>query len=179
MTERKAYGADILAARDRLMGALIGLARSTENNTHLIRPSTTQTVLEGLAAVGENGDAAYMERLLERVIEEKRAMVPNCFHCASPCGRTADYDMALLGSGEEDVKELKLALLRGLPDLAEHALHAAALDRHDREVDFFIYKALYVIGAQGWGEEQIRSVLREMKEMEEKCVALLDGAAPE
>ena len=46
--------ADTAELQDRLTGALIGLARATENNEHLVVDSNNQLFLEGLFATLTN-----------------------------------------------------------------------------------------------------------------------------
>lgn len=92
--------------RDRILGELIGLARCTENNEHLISASTTSLVLEALACA----DGA----ILPRIEAEKRRMVPDCFACASPCGRNSAYDISSIPEAEKAEKQRIMAALRSL-----------------------------------------------------------------
>ncbi|MBR6684279.1 MAG: hydroxylamine reductase, partial [Firmicutes bacterium] len=75
--------------RAELFGALIGLSRATFGNEDLITPSTFAVVVEGLSS-GEL-DADQISDLIRRVNEEKYKLVPSCFYCSSPCGRTSNY----------------------------------------------------------------------------------------
>ena len=98
----------------RLIGELIGLTRAADGNEHLITPSSTEVLVNCLCC--DEHDSAAISRLLERVLEEKRKMVPDCFLCANPCGRTSAFDLSTLVPGE--VRELKLQLLEQLRHLA-------------------------------------------------------------
>lgn len=151
--------------RDRLIGALIGLARAADGSEHLITPSVTKVIVEGLAAT----DEAELEALIRRAEFEKRQMVPNCFTCAMPCGRTSDYDMRKLHTAEEDVRELKSVILRGIRNLA-------AKEVCDISVERFFYKALFAIGMDDWGTKELQPIIMEMDEVNRKCMALLDKA---
>lgn len=163
--------------RDRLTGALIGLARATDGNEHLISDSSTAVVVESLSATltGANSDHATLTSLLHRVEEEKQKMVPNCFSCTSPCGRTSEYDMQKLQKAPQDVQRLKFQLLQGIRDMALHVRRAAALGLHDKAVDDFFYKALIVIGMDEFGAEELLPILEEWKAVNLKCTTLSDS----
>lgn len=139
--------------RDRLTGALIGLARATDGNEHLISDASTRVIVESLAALG-SGDDAALEKLLARVTEEKRNMVPDCFTCASPCGKNSDYDMRALWKAPEEVRGLKKGILRSIRDIA-------ALGCRDAETERFFYKALIVLGMDGWSGEELQPIAAE------------------
>lgn len=141
--------------RERLTGALIGLARATDGNEHLITESATAAVVEGLA-VPENAGVQPLEALLERVGAEKRKMVPNCFTCASPCGRTSDYDLSRLDLAGEEVAALKRDLLRGIREIAR-------LEQRPEAADSFLYKVLIVVGMEDWSADMLRPILAEME----------------
>ena len=81
-----------MTAQDRLVGALIGLSRAVDNNEHLITPDTNAALLRALTAA----TPAECEAALTALQQQKRLLVPNCFDCASPCGRTADCDFPAL-----------------------------------------------------------------------------------
>ncbi|MBQ8835490.1 MAG: hypothetical protein IJ001_11300 [Oscillospiraceae bacterium] len=148
------------ALRDRLTGSLIGLARATDGNEHLITPSSTEVIVESLFATltDPRSDAAVLEGLLARVEQEKRKMVPDCFHCASPCGKNSDYDMAALQTAPEEIRALKSLLLLGIQSLAAHALSG----RRDDTVNRFFYKALIAVGMDDFGPEELLPIVLEM-----------------
>ncbi len=173
--------AETAELQDRLTGALIGLARAVEGNEHLVRPSTDQIVVEGLFATLTNVsfDGGAIRRLIARAGEEKRRLTPLCASCASPCGRTGDYDMEKLWQAEEDIRSLKSLILFGIRGMAAYACHAGVLGYRDEAVHQFLYKALFVIGADGWRVEQLLSVVLEVGQVNLKCMALLDRANTE
>jgi len=71
----------------KLLGELVGVARATEGNEHLISESVTGIVTVLLAAnvLTEGQYTVYSSK----IHGAKRKMVPDCFLCARPCGRTA------------------------------------------------------------------------------------------
>ena len=61
--------ADTAALQDKLTGSLIGLARATEGNEHMLSDSTAAVVVEGLFATltNVNFDNDALLALLDRV----------------------------------------------------------------------------------------------------------------
>lgn len=124
-----------------LIGALIGLARATEGNEHLITPQTTELIRECLNICPDSWDS--LDHWLGKVEEEKRNIVPNCFYCACPCGRTSAYDLAEMEKEPEDVRHVKLRILR---EIREYA----------KQQDFpshVLYRGLILVGIVGYDPE--------------------------
>lgn len=153
--------------REQLTGALIGLARATEGNEHLISSTSTAVVVEGLYAAIPNGvyEDAALKRLLERVEEEKRKMVPNCFECASPCGRTSGYNMAKLWDEEEEIRALKEKLLHTLRETAACIFRGAVPENPREKAEKDLYKGLIAIGIEGFAVPDLQLILREMDQL--------------
>ena len=170
--------ADTAALQDRLTGALIGLARASEGNEELLTKATDQVIREGLFATLTNVsfDNARIQALIDRTEAERKRLIPNCYACASPCGRTGVYDMQQLWTADEDIRSLKSLILFGIRGMAAYACHAAALGYTDPEVDRFFYKALMVIGMDDYGMNELLPVVMEVGEVNLKCMALLDQA---
>ena len=167
--------------QDKLTGTLISLARVTDGNSHLINPSATEVIVEGLFATltNVNFDDNALLNLLKRAEAEKRKMVPDCFACASPCGKNNDYDMEKLWTADEDIRSLKSLILFGIRGMAAYAYHAAVLGYHEQEVDRFFYKALTAISMDDFGMEDLLPIVLEVGEVNLKCMALLDRANTE
>lgn len=161
------------ALQDKLTGALIGLARVTDGNEHLISPSSTAVIVESLFVLAHpNPDPAVLTRLLTRVVEQKRSMAPNCFSCASPCGKNSDYNMSTLHTAQEDIRSLKYSILQIIYEIAACAYPAAALGYHDSVADSFFYKALIVIGMDDYEAKDLMPILLEADEVKLVCMAL-------
>lgn len=152
---------DIAALQEKLLGALIGLARATDGNEHLITPSSTAVLVDGLlAAVGNDGaDSTALHALLHRVETKKRSMVPNCFECACPCERTSDYDLSRLHNAGEETRRLKYRLLSGIREIA-------ALPARSKAAEDFLYKALIITGMEDFPLDALQNLLREMEEIQ-------------
>ena len=173
--------ADTAQLQDKLTGALIGLARATDGNEHLISASSTAVVVESLFATltNVNFDNDALTALWDRVNAEKQKMVPDCFACASPCGKNNGYDIEKLWNADEDIRSLKSLILFGIRGMAAYAYHAAVLGYHDDSVDRFFYKALTAIGMDDFGMEELLPIVMEVGEVNLKCMALLDKANTE
>lgn len=102
-------------AYDKLTGALIGLAKTTFNDAHT--PALLQLLLDGLRAE-ETMDPARLAALTDSAAAMKRAYAPGCADCASPCGRTADYDLDLLRAAPAELRADKERLLFCLRSIA-------------------------------------------------------------
>ena len=151
-----------------LFGALIGLSRATFGNEDLMTSSTFAVVLEGLKAASpeSTGSPDQLSDLIRRVNEEKYKLVPSCFYCSSPCGRTSNYDMKLLDTAAEDVRSLKFFILSELCDLA------ARLDSAAHSLPTFealVYRALACIG-EDWNADELSTVLTEIRQGQETPV---------
>ena len=173
--------ADTAQLQDKLTGALIGLARATEGNDHMLSDSTAAVVVEGLFATltNVNFDNDALLAMMERVDAEKRKLVPECYRCASACGRNNDYDMNKLWNADEDIRSLKSLILFGIRGVAAYACHAAVLGYKDEDVHKFLYKALFAVGMDDWGMEELLPIVLEVGEVNLKCMALLDKANTE
>ena len=173
--------ADTAALQDRVTGALIGLARATEGNEHLVTEESGKLALECLFATltNVNFDDADLNRMLERLHREKERLVPACGSCESVCGRNDDYDMDKLWNAQEDIRSLKSLILFGMRGIAAYAWHAAALGYTDKRVTDFLFKGLFAIGMDDWGMDQLLPIVLETGEANLNAMALLDKANTE
>lgn len=151
-----------------LFGALIGLSRATFGNEDLMTSSTFAVVLEALSSTSCESDAKpeQLSDLIRRINEEKYKLVPSCFYCSSPCGRTSNYDMKDLDTAAEDVRSLKFFILSELCDLA------ARLDSAAHSLPTFealVYRALACIG-EDWNADELSTVLTEIRQGQETPV---------
>ena len=114
------FSAPVTAAqrqRDTLLGALVGLARSTVNEP---KTEDTDRILAAglrLAADPEAAESALL-RMTDIVETEKHRVAPNCASCAMPCGNTSNYDLARLWGAPAEICALKVRLLSAVCVLA-------------------------------------------------------------
>lgn len=172
--------ADTALLQDKLTSVMIGLARATVGNEHLITKETDQLILEGLFTtitnVNFNNDT--LQQLIEKMEDEKKRIVPGCYSCTASCGKSDDYDMNDLWNDNEDIRSLKSLILFGIRGIAAYAYHAAVLGYTDPEVNKFFYKALFAIGMD-WDMETLLPIVLEVGEINLKCMELLDKANTE
>lgn len=131
-----------------LICQLIGLARGTDGNEHLISEHSTAVIRACLAATPACDEE--LAHFLSRVEEAKRAMVPDCFLCANPCGKTAAFDLSELENMPSDVRNAKHEILNGL-------LHANAETREQA-----LYRGLIALGTEGLSPEFLDSIAKEL-----------------
>lgn len=172
---------DTAELQDKLTGVLIGLARAAAGNEDLITESADRVVLEGLftTVTNVNFNNETISALIERAEDEKKKLVPNCSCCASACGRTDNYDMQKLWMADEDIRSLKSLILFGIRGIAAYAYHAAVLGYTGENVNRFFYKALFAVGMDDWGMDELLPIVMEVGEVNLKCMAMLDKANTE
>lgn len=125
-----------------LFAEMISLARITDGNEHLITASSTALLRQCLKEMRSAEEETQI--LCERIVAEKKKMVPDCFQCANPCGKTFPYSMDELPEGE--IRSLKYAILDALcqnPDVEESLL----------------YRSLTVISLSDYTKEDLLPIL--------------------
>ncbi len=170
--------AAVSALQDQLTGALIGLARAA--STAAPDAQTERLVMEGLFAcvTNVNFDEKALQELIARTNAEKGRLVPDCAVCASPCGRTENYEMKEIWEAEENIRSLKSLLLFGIRGMAAYAYHAAVLGYTDPEVTGYFYRALSILG-EDFPEDMLLSEVLEAGKINLRCMELLDRANTE
>ena len=127
---------------EELFGQMISLARITDGNEHLITPDSTALLRRCLRQMASG--TADPQVLTTEILAQKQKMVPDCFRCANPCGKTFPYDLGELPEGES--RDLKIAILDGLcvkPDVPEDLL----------------YRALTAVSLWGYEKEDLLPIL--------------------
>ena len=171
--------AGVAKLQDELTGALIGLARATDNAPG-VNEGTWHLMIEGLftTVTNVNFNEKTLRDLIDRVHGEKARLVPNCSGCASACGRTNDYDMENVWNAQEDIRSLKSLILFGVRGMAAYAHHAMVLGYTDEEVNRFFAKALFAVG-EDLDMDKLLPIVMEVGEKNLRCMALLDRANTE
>lgn len=168
--------ADVARLQDELTGALIGLAHAVENAGYLPKQAS-RAIIEGLFTTLTN--VSFDEKAITRQIElthaAKDAISPMCASCASPCGKTNDYDLNRIWGANEDIRSLKSLILFGLKGMAAYAYHALMLGFSDEEVNMFFCEALCKVDTEDTMETLLPTVMK-VGEINLKCMALLDQA---
>ncbi len=133
---------------EKLLGELVGLARSADGNAHLITASITDTVAEILRA-NVDSEAQYAA-YSTKIDAAKREMVPDCFHCANPCGRTAALELKTLEGESRQVQQAKLAILDQIRTLA--------CSERSPEMDLKLYRGLVLLGFEGYSPDELTAL---------------------
>lgn len=136
---------------ETLIGELVGLARATEGNEHLITESVTEIIVEILNAniYSYAQYAAYSAK----IEAAKREMVPDCFHCANPCGRTAALDLKSLERESRQIQETKFAILS--------EIRTMACSKRSHKTDLKLYRGLVILGLEGYSPEELFALFAE------------------
>lgn len=144
--------------RDILLGALVGLARSTVNEPKT--EDTDRVLRAGLAlAAKSDADEAAITRMTAIVRTEKHRVAPNCATCVMRCGNTDEYDFARLWAAPEEIRALKLRILSALFALAQAAPSTAAQEITD--------KGLFAL-AEDWDEEFLLPIAQSAEALREQ-----------
>ena len=159
--------ADTAQLQDKLTGALIGLARAIEGNEELINNDTYKLIIEGLftTVTNVNFNNQRISEYIQNIENEKQRFVPNCACCQSSCGRNNNYDMSNLWNADEDIRSLKSLILFGIKGMAAYAYHAMVLGYTDEEVNRFFYEALFSIGMDDFGMEELLPIVMKVGEI--------------
>ena len=146
---------DAQRQRDALLGALVGLARSTVNEP---KPEDTARVLASGLRLAADPDAAEdaLRRMYHIVETEKHRVAPNCATCTMRCGNTDNYDLARQWDAPEELRTLKLRLLAALFTLAQRR----STDRIRKEIcdDLFVL-------AEDWDSSLLSPIVRRAEEL--------------
>lgn len=170
--------ADTAKLQDELTGALVGLARAIDGNEDLATDYTYNLIIEGLFSTLTNVsfDNEFIKNIIDKVNNEKIRIMPGCMGCANNCGKTNSYDLNKLWNSDEDIRSLKSLILFGIRGISAYAYHAGVLGYKDDEVNRFLVKALFSIGMDDWGIDELLPIVMEVGEINLKCMELLDKA---
>lgn len=107
-----------------LIGALIGLARAAENNA---AERTIKVIYESLALIIRDVTAQNdsFTNQIDIIRQERFALAPMCRECASPCGRTDEYDIKQILSADDEIRALKIQLINSIIQLGYNLDYAS------------------------------------------------------
>ena len=145
--------------RQKLTGAVIGLARTCENNEKT--ENTNRVFLEALTMVGDwAARIVDMREMLEKVRNEKYTVSPGCVTCAAPCGNTDDYDIEKLWNESEEIGAFKNAILMAIYQVAAKLYHIDQTE--ESETVKLLFRALCMISFEGWDVAGLTPVVVEL-----------------
>ena len=133
---------------EKLLVELVGFARATDGNEHLITDAITEMIAEILRAdIHSEAQYAAFSCKIDAV---KRKMVPDCFRCANPCGRTAVPDLNVLKGESQQIQEAKSVILR--------KIRSIAASERSRETDLKLYRGLVILGLDGYSPKELTAL---------------------
>lgn len=160
----------------RLIGALIGLARSTEGNKNRPTQTTHSAFLSGMFLANSNVllDENRIDNQIEILHKEKQKLVPRCLSCNKQCGRNDDfiiYDFYNFTKEQVAVREsLTLALLS-----LEPLIQMCKNDKFTENAFEFLYRGFYYVGDNC----DIETILPLFEELSNLTIKLINSVLPE
>lgn len=148
---------------NELLGAVIGLARASEGNEGDLTEETHAALLAGLSATPTDGEAS-LSACIDRIHAEKQRLIPNCYACAMPCGRTSDYRMEDLRLGIGSGPALRALMLAGLRSAAPGLLRAGC----PTEDMTAVYRCLISVGLDGLSADFLLDAAAEVGRLNQK-----------
>lgn len=97
------------AFNTKLLSYLIGLARAIDSNYDLINKDTIFTIFDSVLSL-PNKDIEN-DYLIQRIENERKRIIPNCYMCESSCGRNDIYNIQDFDTYDENIKSLKFSIL--------------------------------------------------------------------
>lgn len=154
----------MMALRDQLLGALIGLARASESKE--LTESAGIAMADGLCLAysehiinAETETESAILTMIDRLHAEKDMMAPDCAACQYPCGRTFDYDMEETYGASEPLRDAKLHLMQLLGKIASSP--SAKFDQKNRQ---FLSDALFQVSCT-YTPEQLSEPIKTAEEI--------------
>lgn len=134
---------------------MIGLARTTEGNEHLINADATSLILRCLSENPQDDESF----LLYRIDSVKRLMVPDCYLCAAPCGKNKAYDIDQIENETQEIRQLKYKIFDTIQVFAKTG-HTVT-----REEEVLLYQSLILLGIDAPLEDILRTYHTKVLEM--------------
>lgn len=151
--------AESLSLRDNLIGCTIGLSRVCS-----MHKKSARTDLLILQALLDSADTSLsdgtIQSTLSLVQSEKSKIAPMCETCAARCGNSDDYDMNKLYHAPDEIRELKLAILHKIQEMAKDAIIKLRSGNLDDQTLTHFHKCLFAI-SEDWDVTQLSEVLNE------------------
>lgn len=137
----------------KLIAALVGLARAAEGNEDILTQDSHKLITDCLLA-----SEIDTEKLLGKIDEEKRRLIPMCYGCSSPCGKNSSWNLTAFEKEPEELRRVKEDIILALRGIAKAELP------HEK-ITPYILKALYFIGLDSWTAEGLKPLLLEAESL--------------
>ncbi len=157
-----------------LIGALIGLARAAENNA---AERTIKVIYESLALIIRNftnQNDSFINQI-DIIRQERFVLAPMCRECASPCGRTDEYDIKQILALDEEMLALKIQLIHSIIQLGYNLDYASRCEYSASKKDVLAHtgtllcEGLFLLG-RDCGKATLFSIIKRLNEALIKCI---------
>lgn len=134
--------------QNRLIGALIGLCRTCDSTGLEIKDTTYEILIRGMYSLSDKAKSDNIEYsdIANKAAGEKFRLSPGCASCASPCGRTLDYNMDNINADTGEIRAAKLEILSLLTEMSEHIYLDMKIAEIPEEVKYIYVKSLFAVG---------------------------------
>lgn len=141
----------------KLLSELIGLIRAIDSNEHMISTSTNDAIIEALKT---NINDSNMQNIIKKIELEKRKIIPDCYKCMHPCGKSEALNIDDLFNENIKIFNLKNEILMTLININKEKLNQILASPYN-----IIYKSLYYIGIINIDFDLLLKVYNEIKEL--------------
>lgn len=151
-----------------LISALVGLARAAESN---VSEHTINIIIESLALIFNDSlkiDADFSSQI-DIVRQERIALAPMCHDCASPCGRTDEYDVRQLFSAEYDAQEPKFILMKSLVSLGYYYNCASKNGYSNDQAGISLCEGLFLLGYD-CNNDTLFNIIQRLNKASDECI---------
>lgn len=94
---------------DKIISALVGLVGAVSNNGKT--DNTDLIVRDAFLQIKDCQNEEDIEKVVNRIHEEKYTIAPDCRTCLNPCGNTSDYDLSEFYNADEHIRSIKEQLI--------------------------------------------------------------------
>ena len=94
---------------DKIISALVGLVGAVSNNGKT--DNTDLIVRDAFLQIKDCQNEEDIEKVVNRIHEEKYTIAPDCRTCLNPCGNTSDYDLSAFYNADEHIRSIKEQLI--------------------------------------------------------------------
>ena len=130
---------------EKIISALIGLVGACSQNSKT--EHTDGLVIKALARplIDSKATEESLLEMADEIHSEKNAVAPGCAGCSAPCGKTDDYDMKLIYTADEEIRNLKTRILEDLHEFALYEYNSRQTEGKSKIDVTVFYKALSYI----------------------------------
>lgn len=151
---------------------LVGLVRAIDHSGK-INPQTYPLILEALSTMHQEPDFQRhcsnisKDALYNKLVLEKKSLIPGCYQCSSPCGRTFDLSTDYILHMDSVMREIKTSIINMICDYSHTQRQCGnALDEDDY---FLLCRSIFALG-EDWPIAEFDILLTEIKKVSESVI---------